>query len=80
MLAPRLPSTPLAFLLAASLSACSSSNTSPPPADPVKSAAGTAIDEGRQTFRFETFGDEAFWGDTLKIHQALLRRPSFRGR
>ena len=27
--------------------------------------------EGRQTFRFDTFGDEAFWGDTLKLHQAI---------
>ena len=71
MRAPRLPSTPVAFLLAASLSACSSSNTTSPPADPVKSAAASVIDEGRQTFRFDTFGDEAFWGDTLKIHQAL---------
>ena len=65
MPAPRLPSTPLVFLLAASLSACSSSNTTSPPADPVKSAAASVIDEGRQTFRFDTFGDEAFWGDTL---------------
>src|SRR5713101_184695 len=71
MPAPRLPSTPLVFLLAASLSACSSSNTTSPPADAVKSAAASVIDEGRQTFRFDTFGDEAFWGDTLKIHQAL---------
>jgi hypothetical protein len=29
------------------------------------------IHEGRRTFRFDTFGDEAFWGDTLKLHQAL---------
>ena len=29
------------------------------------------IQEGRQTFRFDTFGDEAFWGDTLKLHQAI---------
>ena len=29
------------------------------------------ITEGRQTFRFDTFGDEAFWGDTLKLHQAI---------
>jgi len=29
------------------------------------------IDEGRDTFRFDTFGDEAFWGDTLKLHQAI---------
>ena len=29
------------------------------------------IEEGRQAFRFDTFGDEAFWGDTLKLHQAI---------
>ena len=29
------------------------------------------LDEGRRVFRFETFGDEAFWGDTLKLHQAI---------
>lgn len=26
------------------------------------------IRDGRQTFRFDTFGDEMFWGDTLKLH------------
>jgi hypothetical protein len=29
------------------------------------------IAEGRQIFRFDTFGDEAFWGDTLQLHQAI---------
>ncbi len=29
------------------------------------------IVEGRQTFRHDTFGDEAFWGETLKLHQAI---------
>ncbi len=29
------------------------------------------ISQGRQIFRFDTFGDEAFWGDTLKLHQAI---------
>ena len=29
------------------------------------------IAEGRQTFRFDTFGDESFWGDTLKLHEAI---------
>jgi hypothetical protein len=24
------------------------------------------IAQGRQIFRYDTFGDEAFWGDTLK--------------
>ena len=27
--------------------------------------------EGRQIFRFATFGDEAFWGDTIQLHQAI---------
>ncbi len=27
--------------------------------------------EGRYIFRYDTFGDEAFWGDTLKLHQAV---------
>ena len=29
------------------------------------------LKEGRQTFRFETFGDEAFWGDALGMHDAI---------
>src|SRR4051794_1230890 len=29
------------------------------------------INDGRQIFRYDTFGDEAFWGDTLKLHQAI---------
>ena len=28
-------------------------------------------DEGKQTFRFDTFGDESFWGDTLRLHEAI---------
>ncbi|HYP16622.1 MAG TPA: hypothetical protein VEQ65_05375 [Opitutus sp.] len=26
---------------------------------------------GRQIFRYDTFGDEAFWGDALKLHRAI---------
>ena len=29
------------------------------------------LTEGRQIFRFQTFGDEAFWGQTLQLHQAI---------
>jgi hypothetical protein len=29
------------------------------------------IDQGRKTFRFDTFGSEAYWGDALKLHQAI---------
>ena len=27
--------------------------------------------EGRKTFRFDTFGDEAFWEISAKLHQAI---------
>jgi len=30
------------------------------------------IEEGRQIFRFDTFGDQAFWGDALKLHQEIV--------
>ena len=30
------------------------------------------IDEGRRIFRYDTFGDEAFWGDQLRLHQAIV--------
>lgn len=33
--------------------------------------ASKMVDEGRTTFRFDTFGDQAFWGDALKLHQAI---------
>src|SRR5689334_17828399 len=29
------------------------------------------IEEGRETFRHDTFGDEAFWGGVLQLHQAV---------
>ena len=33
--------------------------------------AAQSLVNGRNTFRFDTFGDEAFWGDALKLHQAI---------
>lgn len=29
------------------------------------------IEEGKQTFRFDTFGDEAQWTDTLRMHEVI---------
>ena len=29
------------------------------------------ISQGRQIFRFDTFGDQAFWGGQLQLHQAI---------
>jgi hypothetical protein len=39
--------------------------------DPVVESALTMIEAGRHTFRYDTFGDEAFWGGSLKLHQAI---------
>ena len=33
--------------------------------------ANAFLEEGRETFRFDTFGDEVFWGDALQLHQAI---------
>ena len=37
----------------------------------ISSHAQRMLEEGRQIFRFDTFGDEVFWGDKLKLHQAI---------
>jgi hypothetical protein len=29
------------------------------------------FEEGKQIFRYDTFGDEAYWSDKLKLHQAI---------
>src|SRR5919109_1112288 len=33
--------------------------------------AAHLLQEGRDIFRFDPFGDEAFWGDQLQLHQAI---------
>ena len=33
--------------------------------------ATESLERGRQIFRFDTFGDEIFWGDLLQLHQAI---------
>jgi cytochrome c5 len=33
--------------------------------------AAQMVVQGQQIFRFDTFGDEAFWGDTLQLHRAI---------
>jgi hypothetical protein len=39
--------------------------------DPVLQTAERLVTEGRDTFRFDTFGDEDFWGGTLQLHRAI---------
>lgn len=42
-----------------------------PPRDPVLANAAALLEEGRRTFREDTFGDEALWGGTLRLHEAI---------
>src|SRR4051812_17584027 len=39
--------------------------------DRIRSHAMEMVLDGRKTFRFDTFADEAFWGGKLQLHQAI---------
>ena len=39
--------------------------------DPATDNANKMLQEGKQTFRFETFGDEAYWTDALQLNKAI---------
>ena len=39
--------------------------------DPVIEKAEATLLDGRKVFRFDTFGDEAFWGGVLQLHLAV---------
>ena len=39
--------------------------------DPTTDNANKMLAEGKQTFRFETFGDETYWTDALQINKAI---------
>ena len=49
----------------ASVPASTSSNDEPAQSDP------RLLRQGRRIFRFDTFGDQAWWGDTLQLHRAI---------
>jgi mono/diheme cytochrome c family protein len=61
-------STRLGAAFAASLLACSDNGPDQP--DPAQ------ISRGQETFRFDTFGDETFWTDTLRIHEVITAAVS----
>lgn len=48
--------------------------TAAPPAaaSPAQPDAAT-LAAGRKTFRFDTFGDETFWSDTLRMHDVIAK-------
>ncbi|PYV47249.1 MAG: hypothetical protein DMG94_06860 [Acidobacteria bacterium] len=59
---------PVAILITASTQNQTSSSTFFGSAD---SNSQSMIQQGRHTFRFDTFGDEAFWGGKLELHRAI---------
>jgi hypothetical protein len=40
--------------------------------DKVGKNAADMMKEGKETFRFDTFGSEAFWGDKLRLHTTIV--------
>lgn len=71
--------TPRAVIVGSSLGAAfltlaTAVAQTPSRADPggdVATNARRMLDEGKQTFRFDTFGDEAFWSGALKLEKAI---------
>ncbi|MBW3629831.1 MAG: c-type cytochrome [Gemmatimonadetes bacterium] len=63
-----LPLLPLSF--AALLAACDDRGTGPD-AEVERPLNPQLVAEGREIFRFSTFGDEAFWTDTARMHEVI---------
>jgi hypothetical protein len=61
----------MASLLTANLFRLSAQTTGPSFDNAILLNAGRMLSDGRRTFRSDTFGDEAFWGDTLQLHKAI---------
>jgi hypothetical protein len=67
---------PLALAAAALVGACGEEQpaTLAPRAAPSLAESPldpTLVAHGRQTFRFDTFGDQTFWTDTLRMHEVI---------
>lgn len=58
---------PSTILLTALLGACAAKPVEPPP--PGLNPALVA--EGKEIFRYDTFGDESLWTDTLRLHEVI---------
>ncbi|HEY0566447.1 MAG TPA: hypothetical protein VGC88_12730 [Terriglobales bacterium] len=63
--------TALALLLLCFLPAVFAGRNGSPRDHAIDEHAEASAQQGREIFRFDTFGDEAFWGDTLQLHKAI---------
>jgi hypothetical protein len=42
-----------------------------PRRDPIAANAAAMLEEGGETFRYDSFGSEDFWGGSLRLHEAI---------
>jgi hypothetical protein len=68
----------LVLALAGSIAGCERDESTPiaPRGADVATASETRMDpetltEGKKIFRFDTYGDETFWTDTLRMHEVI---------
>jgi len=61
----------LTFLMVAALLATAATAKDPPRRFSVEKHAVEQVQQGRDTFRYSTFGDESFWGDGIGLHLAI---------
>src|SRR6516225_4683264 len=65
------------LFLAAAWSVWAQPKTAPPPQAQspndtiISNYAQQLLKQGKEIFRYDTFGDEAYWGDALRLHQAI---------
>jgi hypothetical protein len=70
------PSAAVLLLLAAASALWASRGVTGEPRDApfdrvIREHVRAQVEEGRQIFRFDTFGDEEFWGGLLRLHEAI---------
>src|SRR5437763_15500773 len=70
---PHLIVTGTVLLIAGALAISRSApvNAHNPCQNPAVENAVNKVQQGEQIIRFDTFGDQASWRDTLKLHQAI---------
>ena len=77
---PNLRMPALLGIAVASLSGCHDEPTSPGRTRPEAAVAAakkpSLRTQGREIFRFDTYGDETFWSDTLRLHEVIRRTVS----
>jgi mono/diheme cytochrome c family protein len=61
----------LTIFVAGSLAMACSRNSAAPGGDSDRPLDPALVAQGKEIFRFDTFGDEAYWSDTLRMHEVI---------